>query len=283
MIKGALLPLIRNDRSWKILRRFAVAGLFMNNYREKLQREKNPLTLPISENRDFDYLFQEKKVLHGPFEGMKYPFFSSVCSMLYPKLVGSYEMELHSYIYSYCHNKYSEILDIGCAEGYYANGLAMKNPVAKVYAFDIDEGARNLCYEMAKANGLDHQIDIRSSCNAEDLANFNFTKRGLIISDCEGYELSLFDKNNIGNLKNCDVLIETHDFININITTYLCDLFKDSHDITVVKSTDDIEKAKTYHFKESEKLDLASRKQLFEERRPGTMEWLICSPKSGNT
>ncbi|HEU0064701.1 MAG TPA: hypothetical protein VFQ58_06705, partial [Flavisolibacter sp.] len=150
---------------------------------------------------------------------------------------------------------------------------------AKVIAFDIDENARNLCFEMAKANGVTDKVEIRSSCTADDLEHFNFGKRSLIISDCEGYELRLFTKDNITNLRNCDVLIETHDFINIHITTYLEELFSATHKIEVVKSIDDIEKAKAYHFKETENLDLAAKRNLFAEVRPGVMEWLICTPK----
>ncbi|GAC1419496.1 MAG: hypothetical protein NVS1B13_02230 [Flavisolibacter sp.] len=280
IIRRAILPFIRNDKSWKLLRHFAIAGLYMINHREKFQREKNPMLSPVNENKEFDFLFPDKKVLYGPFKGMKYPFFSSICSMLYPKLLGSYEKELQPFIESYCKDQYSEILDIGCAEGYYAIGLALKNPQSKVYAFDTDQNARNLCYEMAKANGVENRIEIKGSCSAEDLARFSFGKKGLIIADCEGYELSLFTRNNINNLKNCDVLIETHDFINIQITTYLYDIFQNTHDITIVRSVDDIEKAKTYLFKESDSMDLATKKLLFQEGRPGTMEWFICAPKS---
>lgn len=244
-----------------------------------MQREKNPLMAPSEEQKEFDYLFPQKEVLHGPFKGLKYPFFSSVCSMLYPKLIGSYEKELDNWIEKFLKNKYDQILDIGCAEGYYAVGFALKSPSAKVIAFDIDENARNLCFEMAKANGVADRVEIKSSCTADDLEHFNFGQRSLIISDCEGYELRLFTKTNIANLRNCDVLIETHDFININITTYLTELFSATHNIEVIKSIDDIEKAKSYHFKETENLDLASKRNLFAEARPGVMEWLICTPK----
>ncbi len=67
---------------------------------------------------------------------------------------------------------------------------------------------------MAKLNNVGDKIQVRSTCTADELANFNFTKRGLIICDCEGYEYELFNENNIDNLKNCDLIIEVHDFFN---------------------------------------------------------------------
>ena len=75
LIKRALLPLIRNDKSWKILRRFVVAGAYMNNHREQMIRDRNPLLTVNQEEKEFDFLFPAKTVLHGPFKGLKYPTF----------------------------------------------------------------------------------------------------------------------------------------------------------------------------------------------------------------
>jgi precorrin-6B methylase 2 len=280
LIKRALLPLIRNDKSWKVLRRFVVAGAYMNNHREQMIRDRNPLLTVNQEEKEFDFLFPAKSVLHGPFKGLKYPYFSSVCSMLYPKLIGSYEKELHPFINRFLQTNYSEILDIGCAEGYYAIGFSLNKPDTKVFAFDIDENARNLCYEMARANGVTNRVNINASCTADDLKEFKFSGKALIISDCEGYEMRLFTEENVSNLRNCDILIETHDFININITSYLIELFAQTHNVEVIKSIDDIEKAKTYLYPETEQLNLQQRKDLFAECRPGVMEWLVCTPKS---
>src|ERR1035441_10269867 len=57
-------------------------------------------------------------VLNGPFEGMRY-LQASVGSVLSPKLVGSYEAELHPFIERVTSGRYDIVVDIGCAEGYY--------------------------------------------------------------------------------------------------------------------------------------------------------------------
>src|SRR5436190_882004 len=69
-------------------------------------------------------LSPDKKVLGGIFKGLQYPRFESSGSGLVTKLLGSYENELHPFIQQLGANKYTEIIDIGCAEGYYAVGLA---------------------------------------------------------------------------------------------------------------------------------------------------------------
>jgi hypothetical protein len=210
---------------------------------------------------------------------MKYPSLSSVGSTLYPKLIGSYERELHQTIGGLLSENYTDIIDIGCAEGYYAVGLGLKFTGANIYAYDTDRDARDLCAQMAKVNGIENRVTIEGACTAKDLANFKFAGKGLIVCDCEGYESFLFDENNISNLSGCDLVIETHDFIDLNISTNLVKLFSDTHTIQAIKSIDDIEKAKTYVYEETKELSLEERKALFREWRPSIMEWLVCTPK----
>ena len=71
-----------------------------------------------------------QKVQMGPFAGME--FLSNVLEGCYiPKLLGTYEMELHpTWIRLRQLRKYRTIIDIGAAEGYYAVGLALMFPEA---------------------------------------------------------------------------------------------------------------------------------------------------------
>jgi hypothetical protein len=63
-------------------------------------------------------------VLHGPFEGMIYPATSLHDRNSVPKILGSYECELHDVIDSALRKKYYLAIDVGSAEGYYAVGFA---------------------------------------------------------------------------------------------------------------------------------------------------------------
>lgn len=270
--KNLVRTLVTSDIGWKVISPLAKAGISMNKIRTSELKKK------AKEEDNTRHLFKEMRVLHGPFKGMKYPSFKSVGSTLYSKLVGSYEWEIHAVIESYCTKDYKEIIDVGCAEGYYAVGLAMRLPNAKIYAYDAKPEAQTLCKEMAMLNGVSDKVMVHGFLTPEELRKFPFTK-GLIICDCEGFEKMLFTKENVSSLKSVDLLIEAHDFIDITISTYLTDLFSPTHNIQVIKSIDDIEKAKTYHFEETEGLTLQQKRKIFKEGRPTIMEWLICTPK----
>lgn len=226
-------------------------------------------------------------VRNGPFKGLKYASLEAAGSSLFPKLLGSYERELYEIIETTKKNIYSEVIDIGCAEGYYAIGFALGNNVGKVYAYDIDLNARKLCCNMAKANNVKHKVIISDKCTDKTLANFNFTGRSLVISDCEGYERILFNKLSVKNLLNSDVLIEVHDYDlskNYKVTNYkyLINLFKSTHNYKVINSIDDYQKIYTYKYKELQGFDNSQKFLALRERRACIMKWLFFTPKNFN-
>ena len=223
--------------------------------------------------------FQSLNVQSGPFEGLKYASFEAFGSTLYPKLVGSYEKELEPALKEMLNDSYSEVINIGCAEGYYAVGFALKNRTAKVYAYDIEDKARELCQEMAEINGVSDRVFIDGEFTPDSLSTFNFTKKGLILCDCEGYEKQLFTQETIKNLHNCDLIIEAHDYRDISISPYLKELFEKTHEIESVYSFDDIQKTHFYEFDLLQDASLEEKKIIFAESRPAIMEWLICRAK----
>jgi hypothetical protein len=229
----------------------------------------------------FENLFKDRKVLNGPFKGMIYPTLDAIGSGLFPKLIGSYEHELWQTIETIRMRHYSEVVNVGCGEGYYTVGIALQHPHARVFAYDTNADARSMCTEMARANGVSNRIQISEFCSADELKNFKWSGRNLILCDCEGFEKHLFTADVIGNLKNSDLLIETHDFIDIDISDELKQLFEATHLIQSLKSIDDIEKARTYSFPQTVGFDLATRKKLFSEGRPAIMEWLFLTPLTG--
>ncbi len=224
-------------------------------------------------------LFPEPKVAAGPFKGMLYPYAQSFGSALLPKLLGSYESELHPFIEEMLGNVYTSIVDIGCAEGYYAVGFGLRLTNADIYAFDVDSRARKLCDELSQLNGLSKRMHIGGFCDAETLKEIPLGRRALIMSDCEGYESTLFTSETAAFLSNHDLIIETHDFIDLNISLKVRRAFQETHQIRSIKSTDDIEKAHTYRCEQLEKYDLQTRRLALGERRPAIMEWLVMTPR----
>lgn len=272
LIEKIVTTAVSNNTFWKLLYPLVHMSNYLKIRRKKYQRINMEL------NR-FNGMFDGLEVLNGPFKGMKYPDFKSVGSSFYPKLLGSYEKELHEYIDQCFFKGYSELIDVGCAEGYYAVGFALKNTNIQVHAYDTDNQARLLCEKMAKLNGVDKKISIKDKLDEEGLSNFKFNGKCLIICDAEGFEIELFTKTSIQNLKNCDLLIETHDFLNLEISTRMYELFFETHDIRIIKSVDDVQKVKYYHYPILSSFDLNDRKMILAENRPSIMEWLILEAK----
>ena len=79
-----------------------------------------------------------RRVLHGPFAGMDYTSEASEGGLA-PRLLGTYEAELHPALAAVAARGLQLIYDVGCAEGYYAVGLARAVPGARVRAYGVAE------------------------------------------------------------------------------------------------------------------------------------------------
>lgn len=275
VLKKFVIWLLTFDKIGSFIKWLSVSVWKIKYQREIIERKieekpTNELALKI---------FSNKTVLHGPFEGLVYPSMRSKSSSLYSKFIGSYEKELEGEFERVIKSNYEQIIDIGCAEGYYAVGFAIKMPNVKVYAYDIDAEARSLTKQMAQLNRVDKQVIVEPNCDANTLKNFDYSKKTLILSDCEGYERFLFKEENIHAFKNVDLIIETHDWVDINISTNLENLFKDTHDIEIIQSVSDVFKAKNYKYSELKDLDLKAKYRFFEEGRRFVDEWLIINHK----
>jgi hypothetical protein len=76
------------------------------------------------------------RVYSGPFKGIKWiPEDDNNAKFDIPKLLGIYERELSNCMERVCALNFSLIIDVGAAEGYYAVGLAARNPASKIVAF----------------------------------------------------------------------------------------------------------------------------------------------------
>ena len=80
----------------------------------------------------------------GPFKGMAYVAASTEGALM-PRLLGVYESELHPHLQEILGRGVEQVIDLGCAEGYYAVGVARLAPNVTVHARDIDPKARQAC------------------------------------------------------------------------------------------------------------------------------------------
>ena len=278
LIKSALRALARNDLTWKLSRATVVRlGVFLQRQRtlaETGQADADADALAVAVV--CDHLFPDRTVRHGPFRGMSYPEFAAVGSKLGPMLLGSYERELWPLIEQICATPYETVLNIGCAEGYYAVGLARRLEGSTVWAYDAVEPA--LCRQLAAENGVGDRVHLGGSANPTELAN-RMQGKTLVVCDCEGCEREIFTARSVRAFAKCDLLIETHDLLDITISRGLHDLFEPTHHVEVIASIDDIKKAHAYDFPELSDLTLAQRKLVVAEHRAAIVEWLWLEPR----
>ncbi len=147
-------------------------------------------------------------VLSGPFKGMRYVARASEGARA-SRLIGAYEASLAPVIEEIIASAPDLILDIGCAEGYYSVGLALRLPGARVLARDSDAAALGFCHDMAQANGVADRVERGGQITHADLS-LCADQRTVIICDIEGAETDLLDPAAAPALCAADILVECH-------------------------------------------------------------------------
>lgn len=169
------------------------------------------------------------RVRGGPFEGMDYCVNAAEGAYL-PRLLGTYEAELAPAIETLRQDPPDHVIDIGCAEGYYAVGFARIFPKARVHAHDIDEVARRRCALLAKANAVEDRLTVGGEFTGEDFATFQGQKT-LVFMDAEGFEDDLLHPDRYPALRGFSLVVETHPAARPGVTDRLAERFGSSHDI----------------------------------------------------
>jgi len=174
------------------------------------------------------------KVHAGPFAGLRYlP--EARNSGFTAKILGCYEAEITHAVEAIIVNNYEAIVNVGCAEGYYAVGFAVTSTRSTIYAFDNQPDCRVLCGKLAELNEVTAQIVIGSECNHAELNKLR-DRRVCVMCDCEGFEAELLDPLKVPALTGWDILVELHDCHRPGITATLTERFSVTHDIELIDS-----------------------------------------------
>jgi hypothetical protein len=213
-------------------------------------------------------------VQSGPFAGMDYVQHAAEGCLL-PRLLGSYESELHPAIAHFAAADLDAIIDIGCAEGYYAVGMARLCPRTVVHAHDIEEKARVACAELARRNGVTDRVRIGGVFNGEDFAGFA-DRRVLVLMDAEGAEDDLLQPEQWPALKRMSLIVETHNMYRPGVTLRLMERFGDSHRIELIRNAPRLA-ARPQWLEGMSHLDQILA--IWEWRRAPT-PWLVMHPKT---
>jgi hypothetical protein len=214
---------------------------------------------------------QGKIVMQGPFQGLDFlPQSAEGCHIA--KLLGCYEQPLQSFIEEAINFGYNKILNIGCAEGYYAVGMARRMPTTQVLAFDLNPKAQEVCRLLAEQNGVSKQVSVGALFTPEDF-EAHAGEMVLVLCDIEGAERDLLDPDKSIPLKGMDIIVESHECLIPGITQLLINRFKDTHEITLVQDNGQrhLEKSNPWFF------NLAHLDQLLAiwEWRSGPTPWLV--------
>jgi hypothetical protein len=197
------------------------AAIEYTKHLEQIQREQDYIV---------KNLFSDSpRVTGGPFSGMRY-LDSARCSALLPKLIGSYEEPIQQWVTEVVRsNRYQRIVDVGCAEGYYAVGFARALPLCEIFAFDIDDVSITLARRLAALNNISN-ISFGRACSHQEL-NDAINGLTLVFCDIEGAEEDLLDPAAAPSLAHADIIVETHDCFKPGISELLIDRFYTTHQI----------------------------------------------------
>lgn len=215
-------------------------------------------------------------VMQGPLQGMNFlPHSAEGCHIA--KLLGCYEQPLQPFIEEAIAAQYPNILNIGCAEGYYAVGLARRMPQSQVWAYDLNTTAQATCSELAAKNGVADRVRVGSEFKPEDFAAY-MGRKVLVLCDIEGAEGDLLDPQQAPALRDMDLIVESHECLKPGITQTLLNRFSPTHDIAVIND-DGQRQLKT---PPAWFVGLAHLDQLLAtwEWRSGPTPWLVMKAKS---
>jgi len=221
------------------------------------------------------YLAREgPHVMSGPFAGMAYA--TAFEGSQITRLLGVYEAGLHPHLRAFAAEGLDCMIDVGCAEGYYAVGLARMMPELTVYAFDIEEKARTACAALAAANEVADRVIIGGEFKPDGFEAFA-GRRVLVMVDAEGAELDILQPALSPALAGMNVIVETHDVFRPGAKKTLVDRFSPTHSIVEVRQGQQLIDMPAW-LSELSQLD-----QLLAtwEWRLAETPWLVMRPKPG--
>jgi hypothetical protein len=169
-------------------------------------------------------------VLSGPFKGMSYALQAAEGSHS-ARLLGVYEASLAPIIEIIIARAYPLVIDLGCAEGYYAVGLARRMPDARVLARDDSPRAQASCRDLATQNAVADRVEIGGRMEHGDFA-ICADQPSVIICDIEGGEAALLDPIAAPGLCHADILVECHNVIHRGLSKVLTQRFAATHIVT---------------------------------------------------
>jgi hypothetical protein len=269
-VRKTVQKIIQNDRIWNYLP--------SNLKSQDFIRVQRTVAVEQRFRKNCLEVFKKQVVLNGPFTGLHFPYLETQGSAVLPRLVGSYESELHQTLTKVLQKPHSLVIDIGFAEGYYLVGLATKLPNTKFIGFDISLDAHRLCAQLASANSIPvERLLLLSKCSIESLSDF-LPSSSLLICDCEGFEAELFTWQSKSLWRNSDIIIECHDFIKPGIRDFILSLLRETHKMRVIETATIESKLSFLDSLQFDVFNKQEKMRLVNEGRPCIQAWIVAEP-----
>lgn len=225
------------------------------------------------------------RVVAGPFRGMRIVLSPLSRRHLLGYILGSQERELHEAIARIIDRGYHRIVNVGAADGYYAVGLALRLPSARLEAFEALPEFHALIQRSVRLNGVANRISLSGRCDAAELRQSlrRAGRRPLLLMDIEGGEKDLLDPQAVPELRQADILVETHDAFVPQVTDALIERFWRTHDVECYTAQPRILADFPADF-----LPWFRRRfpglavDLMDERRMGIQRWLLLTAKGAD-
>jgi hypothetical protein len=210
----------------------------------------------------------------GPFAGLTYPprRLADIDALI-PKLLGVYEQEIVWVFERAIARNICAFIDVGCADGYYAVGMACASPATTTFAYDISSSARQLCADTAVASSVDGRVRIGKRFSIAALLSLPTTS-SLLLCDIEGGEVELLDKSMAAALATTMVVVEVHEDSRPRAGDQLKEAFANTHDaLTVTQQTRSRPPAQLAQWPARE------QSRALNEFRGPRLHWIVFEPK----
>jgi len=216
------------------------------------------------------------RVLSGPCAGLRDPG-ASVGSAAGPKLLGTYEGELHGVVRALAGAGFDSVVNVGAGEGYYVVGLLTRMLGARGVAFEADQRGHDLIREMAGLNGVTDRLEVRGFCSPQDLAGvLSGTGQPVVVMDVEGAEDVLLDPHACKALLGAAILVEVHEHLQPGVAARLIGWYAASHAIDRIPTVG----AKAFPLPNVPGFSSRQLRLLADEMRSLPMEWFWMTPKA---
>lgn len=212
----------------------------------------------------------------GPFVGLRLDFRERSWGndAVAIKLTGLMEAELHSTIELFSKKPVTQIVNVGCSDGYYALGLGVLIPSVPILAVDTDAAEISKVRTNAALNGMTERLQCFSSM--ED-ASAVLKSTGFVVCDVEGAEDNLIDPSRFPSLLSSNLIVELHEFIAPGVGQRIKKRFEATHKIWELHSGGRNPNASPI----LSDLPDDIKWPAMSEGRPGPMSWLCMEVKAG--